>query len=112
MTASHETIYTYLYVLPRGQLKKEMLSYLWQKRHLRKKIFRPHDHRGQIPDPISIEERSAEVADRTVPGQWEGDLLMGKGYRSAIGTVEERTTRFTILVPLEEKDGHDRLKSL
>jgi IS30 family transposase len=105
MQVSHETIYSYLYVLPRGQLRKELLSYLRQKRRLRKNRSHVHEKRGQIPDIISIEERPAEVADRTVPGHWEGDLLMGKDHQSAVATLVDRSTRFLILIPLKKKDA-------
>ncbi|MGH7564421.1 MAG: IS30 family transposase [Gemmatimonadota bacterium] len=100
MRVSHETIYTYLYVLPRGALRRELLQCLRQKRRQRRRRGRVHDRRGQIPDMISIEERPAEVADRTVPGHWEGDLLMGRRHASALGVLVERTSRTTLLVPL------------
>lgn len=102
MQVSHESIYTYLYVLPRGELKRELLSYLRQKRRLRQKKGNIHQKRGQIPEMISIEERPKEVEDRTIPGHWEGDLIVGKGHKSALGTLVERTTRTTILVPLDQ----------
>ena len=107
MRISHEAIYTYLYVLPRGQLRRELLAALRQrhKRRRGRRSGRAHDRRGQLPDMISIEERPAEVADRTIPGHWEGDLLMGRRSVSALGTLVERTTRTTILVPLQAKDA-------
>ena len=105
MQVSPETIYTYLYLLPRGELKKELLGYLRQKKRFRKNRKLSVDKRGAIPDMISIEERPAEVADRSVPGHWEGDLIMGKDHQSAMGTIVERTTRTVILVPLKAKDA-------
>src|SRR5436309_7792534 len=104
MRISHEAIYTYLYVLPRGTLKRELTRYLRQRHRFR----RPHKVRlvpRPIQDIVSIEERPAEVADRTVPGHWEGDLLVGHANGSALGTLVERTTRFTLLVPLTAKDA-------
>ncbi|MBI2093490.1 MAG: IS30 family transposase [Candidatus Omnitrophica bacterium] len=103
MRISHEAIYTYLYVLPRGALRKELLRALRHHHHVRRprKMLRLKSR--PIQDSISIEERPAEVADRTVPGHWEGDLLMGHGNASALGTLVERTTRFTLLVPLTSK---------
>jgi len=105
MRASHEAIYTYLYVLPRGELRKELLSCLRQKRKRRRKRNRKNRPgiERKIADMISIEERPKEVADRTIPGHWEGDILLGRYRKSAMGTLVERTTRTTILVPLPSK---------
>jgi len=105
MRASHETIYTYLYVLPRGELKRELLRCLRHRRRHRKSRRHTHDRRGVIPDMISIEERPAEVAHRTVPGHWEGDLLLGRRSASALGTLVERTTRTALLVPLRVRNA-------
>ena len=105
MHVSHETIYTYLYVLPRGELRKELLSCLRQERTLWRKRGKMHSKRGHIQDMVSISERPKEVENRIVPGHWEGDLIVGKGRHSALGTLVERTTRTTILVHLKEKDA-------
>lgn len=105
MHVSHETIYTYLYCLPRGELRKELVSYLRRARKERQKRHGTYRVRGQNPDMVSISERPAEVADRIIPGHWEGDLIVGKGHKSAIGTIVERTTRTVILVPLQAKDA-------
>lgn len=107
MRISSETIYRYVYVLPRGALRKELIASLRREhkyRRGRKKGPKLPETRGRIADMLSIEERPKEVADRTVPGHWEGDLIVGKRGRSAIGTLVERTTRFTVLVPLRAKD--------
>lgn len=105
MHASHETIYTYIYVLPRGALRKELVSYLRQGSRGRQRRKRDTDLRGKIPNIVSIHERPKEVEGRTVPGHWESDLVVGKQNHSAIGTLVERTTRTTILVPLKKKDA-------
>ena len=105
MRASHETIYTYLYCLPRGSLKEELMSHLRRERKERQKRGTVHKMRRMIPDMVSISERPPEVAHRTIPGHWEGDLIVGKGHKSAIGTLVERTTRTVILVPLKKKDA-------
>ena len=105
MRVSHETNSTILYVLPRGELKRELLAALRHRRKHRKSRRTSHDRRGVIPDMISIEERPAEVAARTVSGHWEGDLLLGRRHASALGTLVERTTRTTRLVPLRAKDA-------
>lgn len=108
MRISPETIYAYVYVLPRGSLRKELIAGLRREhkyRRKRRKGPKMPETRGRIADMLSIEERPEEVAERTVPGHWEGDLIIGKHKRSAIGTLVERTTRFTIIVPLKTKDA-------
>lgn len=105
MHVSHETIYTYLYTLPRGALRKELIAQLRQGARGRQNRKRDTDRRGQLSNMLSIHERPAEVADRCVPGHWESDLIIGKDHQSAIGTLVERTTRTTILVPLKAKDA-------
>ena len=83
---STETIYVGLYVLPRGTLRSELLAVLRQARKARRPRARGADRRGQIPNMTPIAERPAEVATRTVPGHWEGDLLKGARKGSAVGT--------------------------
>ena len=96
---SHETIYRSLFIQARGVLKRELLRHLRSQRTLRRArtATRTGQHRGQIVDAVSIRARPAEVADRAVPGHWEGDLLAG-GHHSHIATLVERQSRFTLLV--------------
>jgi IS30 family transposase len=105
MRVSHETIYRSLFIQARGVLKKELLDHLRTKRRMRRsqhsRIYR--DSRGQIPNAISIRERPAEVADRAVPGHWEGDLLSGS-RNSHIVTLVERHSRFAMLIKVPSKD--------
>jgi len=102
---SAETIYAALYVLPRGVLRMELLAALRQARKTRRPRTRGTDRRGQIPNMTPITERPAEVATRTVPGHWEGDLLKGARNRSAVGTLVERTTRMVILARMDGTDA-------
>ena len=105
MHVSHETIYTYLYVQTKGTLKKELISYLRQKRPKRQPRSKGEEKRGKIPNMISIHDRPPDVEDRRIPGHWEGDLVMGKGNKSAIGTLAERSTRFLLIVKLKGSDA-------
>src|SRR3954464_12667207 len=93
----HEAIYQALYVQGRGALRRELTACLRTGRALRVPRARSR-RRGKscIAPEIMISQRPAEAADRAVPGHWEGDLILGLGS-SAIGTLVERTTRFTIL---------------
>jgi len=105
MEISHETIYQHLYCLPRGELKKELMAGLRQERKLRQPRRYAHDRKQRIQDIISISERPKEAKDRTIPGHWEGDLVVGKAQASALGSLVERTTRLTLLSPLRAKDA-------
>jgi IS30 family transposase len=96
MHVSHETIYQSLFVQARGALKKDLAKCLRTGRTRRRQRGRP-DRRGQLRDVVVISERPAEVADRAVPGHWEGDLLLGAHGRSAIVTLVERHTRYALL---------------
>ncbi|MFC7626113.1 IS30 family transposase [Microlunatus sp. GCM10028923] len=101
MWVSHETIYQSLYVQSRGGLKRELAKHLRTGRTLRKPHRSSEERRGRIPDMINISERSPEADDRRVPGHWEGDLILGSTESgSAVGTLVERTTRFTMLLHL------------
>lgn len=107
MRISHEAIYQALYIQGRGALKRELVACLRTGRALRVPRARSQRRGGKpfITDEIMISERPAEVADRAVPGHWEGDLILGL-ERSSIGTLVERNTRFTMLLYLPPMDGH------
>lgn len=103
MRVSHETIYRSLFIQARGALKAELSVHLRTQRRMRKARKAGPAGQGQIPAAISIRERPAEVADRAVPGHWEGDLLCGS-KSSQMATLVERHSRFVMLVRLPTKD--------
>ena len=105
MWVHHETIYRELFVQGRGALRAELTTCLrsGRARRVTRRVGR-EERRGQIPDMVMIAERPAEVDARVVPGHWEGDLITGKNNASAIGTLVERVTGFTLLLHLP--DGH------
>jgi transposase, IS30 family len=108
MWVSHEAIYKAIYVQGRGSLRRDLARALRTGRQLRHPRRRPQQRRPRIADMLNIRQRPPEVADRAVPGHWEGDLLIGRNNRSAIGTLVERATRFVMLLHLP--NGHGPLE--
>jgi IS30 family transposase len=104
MSVSHEAIYTWIYALPKGELARAGIV-LRTGREQRKPRGRKKTPGAKIVGMISIDDRPAEAEGRQVPGHWEGDLVIGKGGKSAMGTLVERLSRFFIPVALE--DSHD-----
>ncbi len=95
MRISHETIYRAIYVLPRGELRRELRAHLRTGRRIRarRNTRQGRETRGQITGMVSIHDRPEEIEDRTIPGHYEGDLIVGPGgTRAAIGTLVERTS--------------------
>ncbi len=108
MRISHEAIYQALFVQGRGALRRELVACLRSGRALRvPRARRTGKGRAFVNEEIMISQRPAEVADRAVPGHWEGDLILGL-KSSAIGTLVERTTRFTLLLHLPPMPGHGK----
>lgn len=109
MRVCHETIYQSLFVQGRGELRRELARCLRSGRTARKS--RGHtEKRGRLPGMVMISKRPAEAADRAVPGHWEGDLILGEGGRSAVGTLVERTTRLVLLLHLKEGRSADSVE--
>lgn len=112
MRISHEAIYQALYIQGRGALRRELSACLRSGRALRLPRERARN-RGKafLADALMISDRPADIEDRAIPGHWEGDLILGLGS-SAIGTLVERKTRFTMLLHLPRMEGHGKGKTV
>jgi len=109
LQVSHETIYTAIYAMPRGELRTEVIGWLRFGHAKRRPRARGEDRRGRIPDMVSIHDRPPEIDERLIPGHWEGDLIKGAYNRSAVGTLVERTTLFTVLSKMENASAEAAL---
>ncbi|WP_347505302.1 IS30 family transposase [Pseudomonas anguilliseptica] len=97
-----ETIYTAIYALPVGELRKELIICLRQSKTTRRPRSGGVDRRGQLPELVSIHVRPPEIEDRLMPGHWEGDLIKGKANASSVGTLVERTSGYLMLIKMND----------
>jgi transposase, IS30 family len=109
-TVSHETIYTCIYAMPRGELRRELIASLRRAKSKRMPRSRGEDRRGQLPELLSIHVRPPEVNDRAFPGHWEGDLIKGAGNRSAVGVLVERSSALVMLIKLADATATSALE--
>ena len=110
MCVSHETIYQSLFVQGRGELRRELARCLRSGRATRKQRGTT-EGRGRIPGMVMLSERPAEADDRAVPGHWEGDLVLGAGSRSAVGTLVERSSRMVLLLHLPHGKSAEQVEA-
>jgi len=111
LRVSHETIYTAIYAMPRGELRTQVIGWLRRGHAKRRPRTRGEDRRGRIPDMVSIHDRPSEIDERLVPGHWEGDFIKGAYNRSSVGTLVERTTLFTVLAHMGDATAETAAKS-
>ena len=107
---SHETVYRAVYILPRGEIRREIIGLLRHAKSRRGPRNAELEKRGGLIDMISIHDRPAEALTRQFPGDWEGDFIKGKGNASAVGTLIERKSRFTILAKMADCGSEAALK--
>lgn len=111
MQVSHETIYTAIYAHASGELRRQLVSCLRQGNSTRRPRASGQDRRGQISEMVSIHVRPPEVADRVMPGRWEGDLIRGAENKSAVGALVERSTRLVLLAKMADATAESALRA-
>jgi len=109
-TVSHETVYTCIYAMPKGELRKDLIACLRRAKAKRMPRSRGEDRRGQLPNLLSIHVRPPEANDRAFPCHWEGDLIKGAGNRSAVGVLVERSSRLVMLIKLADATAASALE--
>ena len=109
LQGSHETSYTASSAMPRGALRTDVIGWLRFGHATRRPRARGEDRRGRIPDRVSMHDRPPDVEERLIPGHWEGDLIKGAQNRSAVGTLGERTTLFTVLSRMDHASAEAAL---
>lgn len=109
-TVSHETFYTCIYAMPKGELRKNLIACLRRAKAKRMLRSRGEDRRGQIPNLLSIHVRPPQANDRALPGHWEGDLIKGAANRSAVGVLLERSSRLVMLIKLADATAASALE--
>lgn len=107
---SHESIYRAIYVLPRGEIRKELISLLRQSKSERRSPRKKKSGSGVLKDTVSIHERDISVLQRDVAGHWEGDFIKGAGNKSAVGTLVERKSRCTLVVAVDDCSSEAALR--
>ena len=108
MRISHETIYAYIYAMPKSNLRRELIAKLRRKHPQRFQHGRnPSKNKPRISDMVSIHDRPEDIEGRQVLGHWEGDLIIGKDHKSAVGTLVERKSRYVFLAHLNKKTAQE-----
>jgi len=106
MRISHEAIYQYIYEYPQGKLNLKLIKLLVRHKSRRKKVIKASKRRGKIKDTISIDNRPQEINQRIRIGDFEGDLIIGKGQKSAIATLVDRKSRYTLIVKVKSRKSN------
>jgi len=109
-SVSHESIYTCIYAMSKGELRKDLIACLRRIQSKRMPRSRGEDRRGQLPDLLSIHVRPPQANDRAFPGHWEGDLIKGAGNRSAVGVLVERSSHLVMLIKLADATAASALE--
>jgi len=110
MSISHESIYRYIYTHPQASLNKKLIKLLVRKKTRRKPAKKRRGTGSKIINQVSIDNRPKHIDLRQEIGHWEGDLVIGKNHKSAIGTIVERKTRFTLILKLKSKKANEVAK--
>ena len=110
MSISHESIYRYIYLAPQARLNKKLINLLVRKKSRRKKPKKRRGTGSKILNQVSINDRPKHINLREEIGHWEGDLVIGKNHKSAIGTIVERKSRYTLIIKLKAKNANEIAK--